>query len=78
MTNNIIVLWELQKITRQLTKTKDEHTLNFRMIKQNERFNFNYLVVNTSKLGLFKLSAHNLLFNIKEINSLCMLLRLLP
>ena len=43
MTDNLInagatslMLWELQKITKELTKTKEEHTLNFRMIKPNE------------------------------------------
>ena len=35
-----LILWELQKITKELTKIKDEHTLNFRMIKPNERFHF--------------------------------------
>ena len=32
MTDNLI-LWELQKIHDALTKTKEEHTLNFRIIK---------------------------------------------
>ena len=35
MTDNL-VLWELQKIHDALTKTKDEHTPNFRMIKPTE------------------------------------------
>ena len=40
MTDNSI-LYELQKIQEILTKTKKEHTLNFRMIKPTEKFNFN-------------------------------------
>ena len=35
MTDNLI-LYELQKIHEALTKTKEEHTLNFRMIKPTE------------------------------------------
>ena len=35
-----LILWELQKIHEALTKTKEEHTLNFRMIKTREKFNF--------------------------------------
>ena len=29
-----LILYELQKLHDALTKTKEEHTLNFRMIKQ--------------------------------------------
>ena len=32
-----LILWELQQIHKALTKTKKEHTLNFRMIKQTEK-----------------------------------------
>ena len=50
MTENLI-LWELQKIHDALTKTKEEYTLNFRMRKPTEKFNFSYPVLNTTKLG---------------------------
>ena len=50
MTDNLI-LWELQKIHNALTKIKEEHTLNFRMIKPTEKFNFNESILNTRKLG---------------------------
>ena len=63
MTNNNLVLWELQKIT------KDEHTLNFRMKRPTERFNFNEPILNTSKLGLIRLSVYNSVFNITERNN---------
>ena len=43
-----LMLWELQKITKELTKTKDEYTLNFRMMKPNERFHFNDPILNTT------------------------------
>ena len=36
MTDNLI-LWELQKVHEALTKTKEEHKLNFRMIKSTEK-----------------------------------------
>ena len=39
MTDNLI-LRELQNIHEPLTKTKEEHTLNFRMTKPTENFNF--------------------------------------
>ena len=54
MTDNLI-LYELQKIHDALTKTKKEHTLNFRMIKPTEKFNFSEPILNTSKLGLTRL-----------------------
>ena len=70
MTDNLInggatslMLWELQKITKKLAKTKDEHTLNFRMIKPNERFNFNNSILNITKIGLIRLSVYNSVFN---------------
>ena len=40
-----------------LTKTKEEHTLNFRMIKPTEKFSFSETILNSSKLGLFRLSV---------------------
>ena len=76
MTDNLInggapsfMLWELQKITKELTKTKEEHTLNFRMIKPNERFHFNNPILNTTKIGLIRLSVYNSVFNITERNN---------
>ena len=35
-----LILYELRKINETLSKTKEEHTLNFRMIKPTEKFNF--------------------------------------
>ena len=46
-----LILYELQKIHETLTKTKEEHTLNFRMIKPTEKFNFSEPILNWSKLG---------------------------
>ena len=60
------MLCERQKITKELTKTKEEHTLNFRMIKPNERFHFNNPILNTTKIGLNRLSVYNSVFNITE------------
>ena len=69
MTDNFITggatllkLWELQKINKDLTKTKDEHTLNFRIIKPNERFHFNNPILNKTKMGLIRLSVYNSVF----------------
>ena len=39
-----------------VTKTKEEHTLNFRMIKPTEKFNFCEPILNTTKLGLIRFS----------------------
>ena len=64
-----LILWELQKITKELTKTKDEQTLNFRTIKPNERFHFNNPILNTTKMGLIRLSVYNSVFNITERNN---------
>ena len=44
-----LILCELQKIHESLTKTKEEHTLNFRMIKPTEKFNFCEPILNSSK-----------------------------
>ena len=54
MTDSLI-LCELQKIQEGLTKTKKEHTLNFRMIKPTEKFNLSEPILNTTKLGLIRL-----------------------
>ena len=83
MTKNLItggaislMLWELQKITKELTKTEDEHTLNFRMIIQmrmiiqdNSRFHFYNPILNTTKMGLIRLSVYNSVLNITERNN---------
>ena len=58
MTDNLI-LWELQKIHEALTKAKEEHTINFRMIKPTEKFNCSEPILNSSKLGLIRLSVYN-------------------
>ena len=63
-----LMLWELQKITKEITETKEEHTFNFRMIKPNESSHFNNPLLNTTKTGLIRLSVYNSVFNIIEIN----------
>ena len=68
MTDNLI-LYELQKIHETLTKTKEEHTLNFRMIKPTEKFNFSEPILNSSKLGLIRLSVCNSVFNVNRRNN---------
>ena len=68
MTDNLI-LYELQKIHEALTKTKEEHTLNFRMIKPTEKFNFSEPILNTTKLGLIRLSVYNSVFNVNRRNN---------
>ena len=68
MTDNLI-LWELQKIHEALTKTKEEHTLNFRMIEPTEKFNFSEPILNKTKLGLIRLSVYNSVFNVNRRNN---------
>ena len=68
MTDNLI-LYELQKTHETLTKTKEEHTLNFRMIKPSEKFNFNETILNTTKLCLIRLSVYNSVFNVNRGNN---------
>ena len=68
MTDNLI-LWELQKIHEALTKTKEEHRLNFRMIKSTEKFNFSEPILNTTELGLIRLSVYNSVFNVNRNNN---------
>ena len=68
MTDNLI-LYELQKIHEALTKTKEEYTLNFRMIKPTEKFNFSEPILNTTKLGLIRLSVYNSVFNVNRRNN---------
>ena len=49
MTDSLF-LREPQNIHEALTKTKEEHTLNFRMIKPIENFNFSEPILNTTKI----------------------------
>ena len=68
MTDSLI-LWELQKIHEALTNTKEEHRLNFRMIKPIEKFNFSEPILNTTKLGLIRISVYNSVFNVNRRNN---------
>ena len=68
MTDNLI-LRELQNIHEALTKIKEKHTLNFRMIKPTENFNFSEPIFNSSKLGLIRLSVYNSVFNVNRRNN---------
>ena len=68
MTDNLI-LYELQKIHENLTKNKEEHTLKFRMIKLTEKINFNEPMLNTTKLGLIRLSVYISGFNVNRGNN---------
>ena len=68
MTDNLI-LRELQNIHEALTKTKEEHTLNFRLIKPTKKFNFSEPILNSSKLGLIRLSVYNSVFNANRSNN---------
>ena len=63
MTDSLF-LRELQKIHETLTKTKEEQTLKFRTIKSAEKFNFSEPMLNSSKLGLIRLSVYNAVFNV--------------
>ena len=64
-----LILYELQNIHVALTKIKEEHTLNFRMIKPTEKFNFSETILNSSKLGLIRLSVYNSVFNVNRRNN---------
>ena len=68
MTDNL-VLHELKKTHETLTKTKEEHTLNFRMIKPTEEFNFSEPILKSAKLGLIRLSVYNSVFNVNRRNN---------
>ena len=68
MTDNLI-FWKLQKIHETLTKTKEEHTLNFRMIKPTGKFNFSEPLLNTTKLGSIRLSVYNSGFIVNRGNN---------
>ena len=56
------------KIHEGLTKTKEKHTVNFRMIRPTEQ-NFSAPIINTTKLGLFKLSSYSSLLNVNRRNN---------
>ena len=43
---NSLILYELRKIDETLSKTKEERTLNFRMIKPREKVNFSEPILN--------------------------------
>ena len=64
-----LILREVQNIHEALTKTKEEHTLNFRMIKPTEKFNFSEPILNSSKLGLIRLFVYNSVFNVNRRNN---------
>ena len=68
MTDNLI-LYELQNIHEALTKTKEEYTLNFRMIKPTEKINLSEPLLNTTKLDLIRLSVYNSVFNVNRRNN---------
>ena len=68
MTDNLI-LWEIKKIHEALTKTKEEHTFNFRMIKSTEKFKFSEPILKTTKLGLIRLSVYNSVINVNKRNN---------
>ena len=68
MTDNLN-LYELQSTHETLTKTKEEHTLNFRMIKPTEKFNFNEPILYTIKFCLIRLSVYNSVFNVNRGNN---------
>ena len=67
--NDNSILYEPQKIHETLSNTKEEHTLNFRMIKPTEKFNFCEPILNSSKLGLITLSVYNSVLNVKRRNN---------
>ena len=68
MTDNL-TLYELQNIHEASTKTNEEHTVNFRMIRSTEKFNFSEPIHNTTKLGLIRLSVYDSVFNVIRSNN---------
>ena len=64
-----MILYELQNIHEALTKTKEEYTLNFRVVEPTEKFNFIEPILNTTKLGLIRLSVYNSVFNVNRRNN---------
>ena len=67
MTDNLTI-WEQQKIHKALTKTKEEHKFNFRIIKSTENFNFIGPLLKTKKLGLIRLAVYYSSFNVNKRN----------
>ena len=68
MTDNLI-LYELRKIHETLTKTKQDHTLNFRMMKSTEAFNFSEPIINTTKIGSIRSSVYDSVFIVNRGNN---------
>ena len=68
MSDNLI-LYEPQKINETLTKVKEKHIHNVGMIKPTEKFNFSEPKLNSSKLGLIRLSVYNSVFNVNRRSS---------
>ena len=64
-----LILYELRKINETLSKTKEEHTLNFRMIKPTENLTLVNLCLTKRNLVLIRLSVYNSVFNITERNN---------
>ena len=64
-----LTLRELQNIHDALSKTKEENTLYFRMIKTTEKFNFSEHILYSLKLGLIRLSVYNSVFNVNRGNN---------
>ena len=64
-----LILRELQNIHEALTKTKEEHTLNIKLMKPTEKFNFSEPILNSSKLGLIRLSVYKSVFNVIRKNN---------
>ena len=64
-----LFLCELQKTNEALTTTREEHTLTFRMIKPTEKFNYTEPILNTTKLGVIRLSVYNSVFNVNRSNN---------
>ena len=65
MTDNLNSL-EIQKISKESTTTKDEHTFNPRMTNQKERFTYKASILNTWRLGFIRLYVCNSLINTTE------------
>ena len=64
-----LILYELQKIHEVLSTTREEHTLNFRMIKPTEKINFSEPILNRTKFGFIGLSVYNSVFNVNRRNN---------
>ena len=64
-----LIIYELRKINETLSKTKEEHTFNFRKIKPTQKFNFSEPILNSSNKGLIGLSVYNSVFNVNRRNN---------